>query len=388
LAALYEPLQTREHLGESVESVEKLGFLTHGADGARVAKIVSAIEAGRRVTRDVGGADCERMTPRRCAQYIEDTFKGTDVKVIVNTDDNKLKDEYPLLHSVARASLVVTRHLPCVVRLEYTGPGDTDETLLCAGKGVTYDTGGADIKHGGVMAGMSRDKLGAAAYAGFLKTVSLLKPKGLKVIAELGFVRNSVGANGYVSDEILLSHAKKRVLIGNTDAEGRLVLADLLSHLRLDALTAINPKVMTAATLTGHAGRSVGSYTISLDNGPAKLQDLSRKLQASGELWGDCIEVSTIRKDDFSFIAPKNSTYDVSQCNTEPSTATQRGHQFPAAFLITASGLIDHGKNSSHPIPFCHIDIAGSACIGGYHTGTPTATPITALTARYVIDRV
>jgi len=238
------------------------------------------------------------------------------------------------------------------------------------------------------MAGMSRDKLGAAAYAGFIKTVSLLQPKGLKVIAELGFVRNSVGANGYVADEVILSHAGKRVLISNTDAEGRLVLADLLSHLRIDALKEVNSKIMTAATLTGHAGRACGPYTISLDNGPAKKNNTSQKLQAAGELWGDPIEVSTLRKEDVQFVANKNSTYDVAQSNLEPSVNTSRGHQFPAAFLLIASGLSEHGKNSAHPLSFSHIDIAGSACTGGYHTGTPTATPVVALTARYVVPRL
>ena len=58
---------------------------------------------------------------------------------------------------------------------------------------MTYDTGGADIKAGGAMRGMSRDKCGAAACAGFMKTLAILKPDHLNVIADLGFVRNSSG---------------------------------------------------------------------------------------------------------------------------------------------------------------------------------------------------
>jgi leucyl aminopeptidase len=102
-----------------------------------------------------------------------------------------LAKSYPLLHSVARASLPVPRHRPVVVRLEYEPEGnEVQQTLLFAGKGVTYDTGGSDIKISGSMAGMSRDKCGAAAVAGFVLSTALLKPKHLKVVAELGVVRN------------------------------------------------------------------------------------------------------------------------------------------------------------------------------------------------------
>jgi leucyl aminopeptidase len=69
---------------------------------------------------------------------------------------------------------VIERHRGSVVWLEYKGEGKLDKSLLLVGKGVTYDTGGADIKAGGVMAGMSRDKCGAAAIAGFFQVA--LKP--------------------------------------------------------------------------------------------------------------------------------------------------------------------------------------------------------------------
>ncbi len=69
------------------------------------------------------------------------------------------------------------------------------------------------------MAGMSRDKCGAAAVAGILKACSILKPKGVKVVGAMCVVRNSVGENCYVSDEIITSRAGVRLRVGNTDAE-------------------------------------------------------------------------------------------------------------------------------------------------------------------------
>lgn len=121
----------------------------------------------------------------------------------------------------------VERHDGRIVHLEYTS-STVDTTLFIVGKGITYDTGGCDVKAGGVMAGMHRDKCGAAAVVGFFKTLSLLKPKGLRVCGSMAFVRNSIGSRSYVADEIITSRAGKRVRVGNTDAEGRMVMTDLL----------------------------------------------------------------------------------------------------------------------------------------------------------------
>ena len=66
--------------------------------------------------------------------------------------------------------------------MTYVGEGPIEKTIMLVGKGVTYDTGGADIKAGGVMAGMHRDKCGSAAVAGFMHVVHRLRPKNLKVI--------------------------------------------------------------------------------------------------------------------------------------------------------------------------------------------------------------
>jgi leucyl aminopeptidase len=75
-------------------------------------------------------------------------------------------------------------------------------------------------------------------YLSFVLTAAVTKPPKVRVVAELAFVRNSCGSNSYVSDEIITSHAGVKVLVGNTDAEGRMVLADCLSHLRyIDART-------------------------------------------------------------------------------------------------------------------------------------------------------
>ena len=281
--------------------------------------------------------------------------------------------------------MAVERHQPRVLRLIYEGEGEIDHTYLLAGKGLIYDTGGADLKVGGHMAGMSRDKGGAAAVAGFLLAVSRLQPPGVRVVAELGCVRNSIGADSFVTDEIVTSHAGVRVRIGNTDAEGRLVLADLLSHLREYALETPKPSLYSVATLTGHAALAMGPYTALIENGPARDTGIAHTIAQRGDRWGDPVEISRIRREDFTFIRGKTAADDVLSCNNAPSSQTKRGHQFPMAFLVLASGLDAHGRAADTPLPFTHIDVAGSAVIGGdWQHGAPTGAPVVALAAAFL----
>jgi leucyl aminopeptidase len=325
------------------------------------------------------------MAPPGFADYCVDAFKGSNVSVNVITDDAQIRHEYPLLHAVARASIEVKRHRPRIIRMVYEPVGEVTKTLLFAGKGITFDTGGADLKVNGHMAGMSRDKGGAAGVAGFMKTLSLLAPKGIKVIAELGAVRNSIGADAFIPDEIITSHAGIRVRVGNTDAEGRMLLADLLSHLREDAVNAINPELFSFATLTGHAAIAFGPYTALVENKPARDQGIAQKLFAHGELCADQVEQSLSRREDFDFVKPRTKADDVISSNNGPSVTTMRGHQFPMAFLTIASGLDKHEANSELPLPFTHVDIAGSGIEDlDWQHGKPTGSPVNVFVNTYL----
>ncbi|KAI8918015.1 hypothetical protein BC831DRAFT_553991 [Entophlyctis helioformis] len=401
LTETYVPLQAREHFANvGRQPPAAISTIRVAASDAaalqtltRVCDWVAAVDAGRCIARDVGGADPERMAPLRCAEYIQQAFAGVDnVSVTVVTDLATIKKEYPLLDAVARCSLAVKAHWPAVVRLEYHSaePSKVKENLFFIGKGVTYDTGGADVKTDGHMRGMSRDKCGAASCAGFMKTVSMLKPTGVNVVATLGFVRNSIGAGSYVSDEILLSRAGVRVLVGNTDAEGRMVMCDLLAESKERALTpkyaSIPSRLFTVATLTGHAVLAVGEgYTASLDNGPARESGVTPRLVQAGHKCGDPFEMSTLRREDYDMLQPTSENEDVCQANSKPSSQTSRGHQYPMAFLAIASGLTSHGLDSQHPIAYTHVDIAGSAeePVSGLSLMRVTGSPVAAFTAAF-----
>jgi len=379
LSGLWVPLEAREARGEAhFASIERIGLFV--ARGEQLVRTVGVIESGRALARDLCGTEPERMRPEAFAADCVDAFVDSRVAVRVIDDLDTLSYQYPLLMGVARASLAVERHRPRVICLEYQGEGPIERTLFLAGKGLTYDTGGADLKVQGHMAGMSRDKGGAAAVVGLLHVLAKLAPPNLRVVAELGVLRNSIGPDAYVSDEIITSHAGVRVRIGNTDAEGRLVLADLLSHLRKAALDAVDPHILSLATLTGHAARAVGAYSIAIENGPARRRGIAHTLAELGDAWGDPFELSRLRREDFEFIAARSLSEDVVSANTVPSTVTNRGHQYPTAFLNVASGLAAHGGDSDRPLPYTHIDLGGSATEGSdWQFGRPTAAPVVAL---------
>lgn len=373
LEALYVPLQTRETFPEKVHSLDLLGVYGEGirVPLAQLIAEAAALELARGVARDIGGADPERMTPMATARYLTEVFSSADVRVRIIEDPEIIKRDYPLMAAVNRAAATVERHRGCVIFLEYV-PTTYDRTVMLVGKGVTYDTGGCDIKAGGVMAGMSRDKCGAAAVAGFLKACELLKPR-IKVVAALGMVRNSVGENAYVADELIRSRRGLAVRVGNTDAEGRMVMGDLLAEMVERAMSELDPQLYTVATLTGHAVRAYGTpYSAALDNHAGRGN--AQALQAAGARLGDAIEVSTIRREDLREHAARMPDDDVHQAGNCASSAMPRGHQAPAAFLLLVSGL------HSLQLPFTHLDVAGAA---GCLPDPPTGAPLLALAAHY-----
>ncbi|XP_076048476.1 dipeptidase B [Oratosquilla oratoria] len=378
LHALYVPLEVREALPEKAKKVKRLGYVGN----AKTVQLALALESARIVARDIGGSDPERMAPPRVEEYVRNVFQGTAVGVEVVSDDETLCKEYPLFSAVNRCAKGVPRHQGRIIYLDYKGAGPIEHTLQLVGKGVTYDTGGADIKAGGVMAGMHRDKCGSAAVAGFMQAVATLQPPNLRVIGSMAMVRNSVGSDCYVSDEIITSRAGVRVRVGNTDAEGRMAMADVLCRMKERAAEQVDPYIMTIATLTGHCVLAVGeAYSAIMDNGPATLSNTSRMVQQAGHQLGDPLEVSTIRREDYAFHKGKSEYEDVLQCNNLPSSRTPRGHQTPSAFMILAAGLDKHGKDSTQPLKYSHIDIAGSS---GPFPGVPTGAPILALAKAFM----
>lgn len=371
LEALYTPLQVRER--DSNKTFIRIGFYSEEKKTEsfeRTVRNAIALEGARVLARDIAGGDPERMSPEKITQYVKNKFIGhSNITIKVIDDFKTISANYPLLAAVSRAANTIDRHRSRVVEIQYrpSDPSRITETLILVGKGVTYDTGGADLKISGKMAGMSRDKSGAATVAGFLKACSLLKPPHLKVIGVLCLCRNSIGEDSYVPDELLVSKSGKTVRVTNTDAEGRFAMADALFKAGEDALKELNPHLYTIATLTGHARLCYGNFTAIMDNHNARITNHANRLQISGSRMGEGFEVSVVRPEDLSVNNGKCKGDDLLQVDTD---AKSRHHQLAAGFLIKVGGLED--KN----VKYTHLDIAGAA---GMPPQEPTATPILSL---------
>ncbi|KAF5305226.1 hypothetical protein FQR65_LT07765 [Abscondita terminalis] len=387
LEVLYTPIQYRERKPSASKKLDLLGFYTNNNEKTKdIVRLATMLEGGRHITRDIAGGDPERMSSVKIQKYLEEVFSKTSIKLTVISDQIVLEKEYPLFSAVNRGASVVERHRGRIIYMEYNPPGEVKKTLLLVGKGVSFDTGGADVKSGGAMLSMSRDKCGAAALAGLMKIVDELKPQNTKVLAGLALVRNSIGSNCYVPDEILISRANVAVRVTNTDAEGRMAMADVLCKMKEIAVDSINPHLFTVATLTGHANLTSGNgIGIAMDNGPARKAGNSMKLQKCSEEIGDPFEISVLRREDFQFHKGKVEGEDIHQGVNGPSTRCQRGHQGPAAFIIMASGLDRYGSESVKPLKFTHLDICGDGAAGYPHP--PTAGSLLTLVTTYLMHQ-
>ena len=159
--------------------------------------------------------------------------------------------------------------------------------------------------------------------------------KNCPIIPDLNYSYYFFYHNTHYLQECLFNYrAGVRIRVGNTDAEGRMAMLDVLAHMKEKALSEINPHLFTIATLTGAAVRAYGPYTAVMDNGPAKKENFALNLQETGEIYGDMFEVSNVRKDDFEYIKDITGEYgEVLQIGQGNSRS--RGHQYPAAFLQT-----------------------------------------------------
>lgn len=373
LEALYQPLQMRER--NNSKHFFKIGLHACADNESKsfenIVRNAIALENARILTRDIAGSDPERMSPENIVSYIKNAFSGNNsVTINVIDDDKVIQEEYPLLAAVSRAANQIDRHKPKILELLYK-PSDltrVTDTIMLVGKGVTYDTGGANIKTGDFMTGMSRDKSGAAAVAGFVKACSLLKPVHLKVVGVLCLCRNSIGEDSYVPDELIVSKSGKSVRVTNTDAEGRFAMADALFKASEIASRELNPHIYTVATLTGHAYRSYGNYVAAMDNHSARATNHANRIQFSGSRVGEGIEVSIIRPEDLTGNEGKIKGDDLVQIDMNIKT---RHHQLAAGFLIKVANLED--KN----VKYTHLDIAGAA--GILPLSDPTAVPVLSL---------
>lgn len=142
LSGLYVPIQFREACPSNATRLKQL-FVTSTAS-ENLEQLVQkgiALETGLFASRDIGGADPERMSPPNVALYCEKLFSSGLIKMEIIRDQDRIEKEFPLFGAVNRAARVVTRHEGRIIFLEYVPRKTSRKTLMLVGKGVTYDTG-------------------------------------------------------------------------------------------------------------------------------------------------------------------------------------------------------------------------------------------------------
>ena len=246
--------------------------LPAGVDGAEVSRIAENIF----LARDLINTPPNDMGPVELAEAARALAKAHGAKFRVVADEATLKKNYPLIHAVGMGSA----RAPRLIEIVWGSPRAPKVTVV--GKGVCFDTGGYDLKPASGMATMKKDMGGAAvalAIAGMVMGAKL----NLRLRVLIPAVENSVSGTAYRPSDVFKSRKGLTVEIGNTDAEGRLILADALA----DADEEAPALLIDIATLTGAARAATGMELPPFFTDDEKLAvDISRLSMAVDDpLW-------------------------------------------------------------------------------------------------------
>ena len=226
------------------------------------------------LARDLVNTPAADMLPDALEQAARTLAKDHGAEINVITGDDLLAKNYPMIHAVGRASSVAPR------LIDFTWGQGPKLTLV--GKGVCFDTGGLDLKPASGMALMKKDMGGAALVLGLAQMVMGLKlPVRLRVL--IPAVENAVSGNAFRPGDVLKTRKGITVEIGNTDAEGRLVLGDALT----EAVSENPALLIDAATLTGAARVALGPEVPALftDDDQLAADALAAAKQTFDPLW-------------------------------------------------------------------------------------------------------
>lgn len=305
-----------------------------------------ALAGSQNLARDLSNEPPNHLPPVALAKEAERVAKEVGLRVRVLDVPELKRRKFGAMLAVAQGST----HPPRLVVLEHNAPARRAKgakggrgrragrrTVCLVGKGVTFDSGGLSLKPSASMVKMKHDMSGAAAVIGAMRAVALLKLP-LHVVGVVGAVENLPSATAYRPDDILKSASGKTIEVTNTDAEGRLVLADALHYAR----TEFAPEAMVdLATLTGAAAIALGSWSAGLLANHDRLASL---VVDAGEATGERYWRLPLWDVHREFM--KSPVADVKQTG---------GRE---AGTITAAAFLSHFVGE---VPWAHLDIAAVA---------------------------
>jgi leucyl aminopeptidase len=328
-------------------------------DPDKLSELERGVERGRLLAqatilaRDMVNEPANVMTPTRMAEIAGRVAQeeGLELRVLERHDMEELGMGAFL--GVARGS----DQPPKLIVLEYRGdPGDPSNNLGLIGKGITFDTGGISLKPPAGMEDMKGDMAGGASVIAAMMAVGRLKPR-INVTGMVAATENMPGGSAQRPGDVVRSMSGKTIEVINTDAEGRLVLADALYYARQRGIT----RLVDVATLTGAMVVALGHACSGVMGNDQTLVD---RLMKSGELAGERIWQLPMFDDYKEQI--KSSVADIKNTG-----GREAGSITAAQFLAEFAG----------DTSWAHLDIAGTYLSGkdkGYvvkgGTGVPTRT--------------
>lgn len=284
------------------------------------------------LARDLGNHPAIYMTPSQLALQAEQIGRENNLEVnILNQEDMEQEQMHALL-SVAKGST----QPPKMIIVKYMGDRENKEITAFVGKGVTFDSGGISIKPSLNMGDMKNDMAGAAATLSAMLGISKLKPK-VNILGIIPCTENMPAGNASKPGDIITSMSGKTIEIINTDAEGRLILADAITYAQKLGAT----QIIDIATLTGACVVALGNVASGLlTNNEVFCQKIKIAANHTGEKMWELPNFAEYKEQIKSNIADLKNT----------------GGRM--AGTITAGLFIEAFAND---LPWVHMDIAGTA---------------------------
>jgi leucyl aminopeptidase len=286
------------------------------------------------LTRDLVNENADRITPKTLAEEAQILAKKAGLKIQVLDEKELRRKKFGLISAVGQAA----QNPPRLIVLEYLRGGKNKKTLAIVGKGITFDSGGLNLKPTGNIEDMRYDMAGAAAVLGALYAIARLK-LSVNVIGVMACAENAIGKNAYKPGDIFTAYNGKTVEIGNTDAEGRLVLADALSYVE----EKYNPDyAVDLATLTGAVLVALGTHYAGL---MSKEEELQKLIIAASE-----------KTDEKVWALPLTESY-MDEMKSDIADLKNTGKNRNAGSILGAVFL----SHFVQKMKWAHLDIAGTA---------------------------
>ena len=300
----------------------------------KTAKSAEKISDGVIFTKSLANLPPNVCTPEMLAKYAKKLSTKTKIRCKIFTKSELKKNGFGGITAVGQGS----KNEPRLIIMEYNGSSKNQKPIVIVGKAVTFDTGGISLKPGEKMDEMKFDKCGGCTVFGIMKAVESLRLP-LNVVGIVPSVENMPGGESYRPGDIIRLYSGKTAEILNTDAEGRLILADALAY----GEKHYSPKeIIDFATLTGACivalGTNVAGMVTNNQSFADKIMNASKR--TTEEIWQ----------------LPINDDY-MDMIKSEVADMRNIGIG-RAAGTITAAAFL---KNAVEKTPWVHLDIAGVA---------------------------